>query len=371
MGARRSILAALATLVLWALAPGAASAQPVTCGQVITQSTRLDADLDCFGTGQRFALVIGAPNITLNLGGHTVAGEFTIKNEGFDGVTIENGSSYGDEGIVLRGVARNTIRNITFSGIIDGLALYDSDRNRIVRNTLIGTGVGLNQDSDGNTLAGNRLSSSEGVIFVHDSSGNVIVGNELDGAEAAIHLAASDHNWVVRNRVRSAFEAFGLFRSDGNVLADNVGDFDGSTPTPVGPGVAMTESGHNLLIRNAFKRKTRGVWLRSGTGNVLIANRATDTIRPVPTLPLTLPQVDPDGFWIEAGASQTLLAHNVALRNVGDGFDVEAPGTRLSRNTANDNGDLGIEAVAGVTDLGGNRASGNGNPVQCLNVVCR
>jgi hypothetical protein len=33
--------------------------------------------------------------------------------------------------------------------------------------------------------------------------------------------------------------------------------------------------------------------------------------------------------------------------------------------------DLGIEAVAGVLDGGGNRALGNGNPLQCLKVVCR
>jgi len=45
--------------------------------------------------------------------------------------------------------------------------------------------------------------------------------------------------------------------------------------------------------------------------------------------------------------------------------------TRLRGNAATDNGDLGIEAVPGTIDLGGNTASGNGNPLQCLNVVCR
>jgi hypothetical protein len=42
----------------------------------------------------------------------------------------------------------------------------------------------------------------------------------------------------------------------------------------------------------------------------------------------------------------------------------------LTKNTANDNGDLGIEAVSGVIYGGENTASGNGNPLQCLNVVC-
>jgi hypothetical protein len=43
----------------------------------------------------------------------------------------------------------------------------------------------------------------------------------------------------------------------------------------------------------------------------------------------------------------------------------------LTSNTANDNVDFGIEAVPGVIDGGGNRAFGNGNPLQCLNVVCK
>jgi hypothetical protein len=35
-----------------------------------------------------------------------------------------------------------------------------------------------------------------------------------------------------------------------------------------------------------------------------------------------------------------------------------------------DNGDLGIEAVLGVIDGGGNRAHANGNPLQCVGVIC-
>ena len=31
---------------------------------------------------------------------------------------------------------------------------------------------------------------------------------------------------------------------------------------------------------------------------------------------------------------------------------------------------LGIKAVVGVSDLGGNWAFGNGDPLQCLNIVC-
>ena len=65
------------------------------------------------------------------------------------------------------------------------------------------------------------------------------------------------------------------------------------------------------------------------------------------------------------------FSRSTTRRAADDGIDVEVSGTFLSGNTANRNADLGIEAVPGVVDLGGNRASGNGNPLQCLNIVCR
>jgi hypothetical protein len=45
-------------------------------------------------------------------------------------------------------------------------------------------------------------------------------------------------------------------------------------------------------------------------------------------------------------------------------------GGEFADNRANNNADLGIQAVPGVIDGGGNTAFGNGNPLQCLNVVC-
>ena len=62
---------------------------------------------------------------------------------------------------------------------------------------------------------------------------------------------------------------------------------------------------------------------------------------------------------------------NTANGNGDDGIDVQNANTTLTSNTANDNVDFGIEAVPGVIDGGGNRAFGNGNPLQCLNVVCK
>lgn len=78
-----------------------------------------------------------------------------------------------------------------------------------------------------------------------------------------------------------------------------------------------------------------------------------------------------DGLFVDAQSQDVLVQGNAANQNGDDGIDVQTPGTSIARNTANSNTDLGIEAVEGVMDGGGNTAFGNGNPFQCLNVVCK
>jgi hypothetical protein len=70
------------------------------------------------------------------------------------------------------------------------------------------------------------------------------------------------------------------------------------------------------------------------------------------------------------GAITTVLWHNTASHNGIDGIGNNAPSTLLFRNTANNNASLGINSASGATDLGGNRASHNGDPAQCVGVVC-
>ena len=52
-----------------------------------------------------------------------------------------------------------------------------------------------------------------------------------------------------------------------------------------------------------------------------------------------------------------------------DGIDIRNRTTTVLNTTNVENRDLGIESVPGVT-AGNNRASLNGNPLQCVNVVC-
>jgi Right handed beta helix region len=86
-----------------------------------------------------------------------------------------------------------------------------------------------------------------------------------------------------------------------------------------------------------------------------------------------------DGVLVEAEGAHAVVARNRTERNGDDGIDInlgantppEEVDTVVRANRAFFNADLGIEAVAGTTDGGGNRARHNGNPAQCVGVVCR
>ena len=91
-----------------------ASAQP-TCGQTITEDTKLESDLICQSSEadpSPDGLVIGAPGITLDLNGHSVyAYHYGIRNEGYEDVVVRDGGVGGDyEAVHLVAAKRNTLR---------------------------------------------------------------------------------------------------------------------------------------------------------------------------------------------------------------------------------------------------------------------
>src|SRR5688572_5834832 len=100
---RQPLSALAASLVafalLLALLPGDALAKHLECGERVTGSVRLDADLrNCDGAG----LVIAADDVTLDLGGHTIdgtgRGTGIVVGYGGDGhrdVRIRNGAVRG------------------------------------------------------------------------------------------------------------------------------------------------------------------------------------------------------------------------------------------------------------------------------------
>jgi parallel beta-helix repeat protein len=310
-----------AATALLGLSAGQALATHVSCGDVITQDTRLDSDLiDCPGDG----IVMAADNITLDLGGYTIDGVTTSPFHGATGiagtttdscphgcsrgVTIENGSiQQFFIGIELNPAGASVIRRLVISDSY-GIEVGGGDGMRIVRNRVRGGSMFVGSSFD-TVIARNQVSN--GGIGIGGGSRGRIVGNRVvDSPYYGIRVSdASDHE-IVGNSV------------SGNKV-----------------GIGASSSAYRTLIQ----------------GNFAYANVE-------------------DG--IQVDCCESMVVRNVANANGDDGIEVtfgsdEFGPNVVARNAANDNADLGIEASLGVTDGGHNRANGNDNPLQCLNVACR
>ena len=93
---------ATAMALVFAGAPTGVRAAPATnvfCGQDLTQDTKLDGDLTCPGLVPFAALVMNTDDVTLDLGGFTIAGsgaDFGVfVTDEREGVTIKNGTIQG------------------------------------------------------------------------------------------------------------------------------------------------------------------------------------------------------------------------------------------------------------------------------------
>ncbi len=111
----RAIVAALfvAAGIPLTASPGAAG--PLSCGQVVTQSVTLTADV---GPCANDAIVVGADNVTVDLNGRVVSGvvrkgRYGIWSKNHTGVVVTTGRVTGfDVGVVIEGGARNTVQQI-------------------------------------------------------------------------------------------------------------------------------------------------------------------------------------------------------------------------------------------------------------------
>jgi parallel beta-helix repeat protein len=355
-----------------------ASAQTLACGDVVTSSVTLQADLlDCPGDG----LVVGASGITIDLNGHTIAGRYggdsctsdclgedgIDDRAGYDRVTVRNGTirTFGT-GVVLAGVRHSRLSRLTVVARGGpgyprvGVSLLGSQDNLLDAVTVTGGGPSLLlSGSDRNTVAGSTLHgevsqhAGDAVQVLAGSDHNRLAGNTIDASGAGLVLRDSRANVVAGNSVDTGLsDAVTLTGATSNVLR-------GNTVSTDGPTWAIRLSGNlNLLDSNRVTAAYRGGIEVLGALNALQSNRIVDA------------GINGDAIAVGRRAWVTFLAGNVTSGAGDDGIDVDGPTTLLRRNTSTGNGDLGIEAIPGTIDLGGNRASGNGNPLQCQIVTC-
>jgi hypothetical protein len=335
---------ALALLALTLLVPSA-QANHVQCGDVITQSTKLDSDLiNCPANG----VVIGADGITLDLNGHTIDGtgfhpgssNGVDDSGGFDGPTIEGGTIRDFRyGVFLDQVDGADIRRVEAKEDLVCVRLRFSTGNTIEQSALVGNGeaVALEEGANRNRVTNNEIAQNSIGVFVlpfdnnfpHPPELNRIERNSLSANGTGISIPFGYRNTVADNRINSTIRA----------------------------GIDLGSFG-NVAVRNFLSGNGIGIQVAGqGTGTLVAANRIAASAG--------------DGIQVTSAVNGVTIERNTSNQNGDDGIDVDTPSAVIAKNTANFNTDFGIEAVPGVTDGGGNKARGNGNPAQCLNVTCK
>ena len=133
-------------LVQFGVGLSAESRAEISCGQTITEDTTLVEDLAC-PPGTESAIVIGASNITLDLGGHVLSGYAPgtgVFSIGHEGINIRNGTIEGfNYGVFIIDTRRVTVENLTVRNLdisdpnhfIFGIHILSS-QDVVVRDTL-------------------------------------------------------------------------------------------------------------------------------------------------------------------------------------------------------------------------------------------
>lgn len=145
----------------------------------------------------------------------------------------------------------------------------------------------------------------------------------------------------------------------------------GSATPGVGAGILLQAGSANVFAHNTIRRSDdagiRVAPIAAFPMGGTISNRFdANVVRDAGADGIAIGPPPEDGSF-----SDTVLTRNIVIAAAADGIDVEAPSTTLARNLAFRNADLGIEAVPEVIDGGGNTAFRNGNPAQCVGVLCR
>ncbi|HVL99663.1 MAG TPA: right-handed parallel beta-helix repeat-containing protein [Egibacteraceae bacterium] len=289
-----------------------AGATSVSCGQVITRHTVLQADVGpCPDNG----IVVGADNVRLNLNGYRILG------------TPQTGDGAGVLVVERRGVH---VTNGTVSDFDAGVAIVGGGGNRVAQVTARDNIGQARVPSQG--IAGTRYGDG---IAILSSSDNLLLRNvaENNGPFAGIGLYAeidADHPREIGGPTRNNVV-------NGNVVRDNR-----ACRTPTGPcdndGIRLEPGVQaNLIVNNevtgsgldgiaVFSRNTTDNEIKHnvvrGNGFHHVGHRKGDGIRVFGrNVALNLP-----------GGDRTLIENNQVFGNAANGIRVDAQFSRIINN---------------------------------------
>jgi hypothetical protein len=257
------VLVAALMVVGW-LAPAASAADVLSCGQAVTASVTLAADVGpCLGDG----LVVTADGVTVDLNGHTVKG-----GRG-------NPSTTADQvGVRLANVRNVTVRNGTVRDFYTGVLVQGGSGN-----TLTGLTVTENNLGTGATLNGNG-------IYLNGSNGNQVLYNTvthngpfagIGGANGAMnnHIAYND---VTDNNIIATGGAFAPTQEDDGIGFDIGASFNTVDHNHVARngefGISFAGRGvaHGTAIANDVRDNGNSGVNAGGAGGHLISDNVID-----------------------------------------------------------------------------------------------
>jgi parallel beta-helix repeat protein len=255
-----------------------------------------------------------------------------------NGVTLEDNIAIGNElvGIGLIDSKGNAlISNRTKPekgddiGIAAGIALGNSDNNRLERNFTEGHRFGISLiNSSENILKGNvaKNNRSGGIQLENNCEGNILNGNLLEGNGWGIVLAHSSGNTLIGNIAKvNREEGIRLVFSDDNEIKNN-----GAKGSNF--GIALNDSTGNIMEGNtAMGNSQVGILLDNSDQNELIGNKVVAN--------------NDSGIKLQNFSKYNVLQGNTVGNNRWGILLVDSGENRVEGNTAKDNKEEGITLI--------------------------
>lgn len=225
-----------------ALAADCGGATACNCGDTVIASTTLSTNLDCSGA-QTHGLTVGADNITINGGGHTLKGRQNLgkdKNNGinivgYNNITVTNFSNITDfdNGILVENSNSNIISYNSTNLNVYGIYLYSASSTLVTENVANNNNGGiLIKSSINNTISQNTTNQNRegaGIELGNGADNNTIIGNISNENVYGIDLSPGSISNTVTDNSIEANKQYGIFiksnqginNLSGNQMLDN------------------------------------------------------------------------------------------------------------------------------------------------------
>jgi Right handed beta helix region len=210
----------------------------------------------------------------------------------------------------------------------------------------------------GHTVDGRGRRGTAG-IRVHGVHGVTVLGGVVRQFGRGVWVVRSADDKIIGNRVSGSFDE-GIFVNETSpraVVQGNRIAFSGTRSGATWADGIDARGAAVTVVANTVRHSHDDGIDVGGAGSRVSGNNVASSVH--------------DGIDIDSAGA--LVDGNLSVGNQDDGIGVgrEASAVTVRANATNSNADLGIQPSSGTAiDGGGNRASGNGDPRQCVRIVC-